>query len=156
MNTNAYHHIVKWCAAEVHRQKATPLHVAGMFEAWDYLFGLSADLNRDLGQMDLLVMERCITLSPGPRIHPWRTTPATFDNGRKAAIAWQHVERQMDLWLDEWNNGTILTAGTLTKLFLDIHPYEDGNGRLAALLWNWRNRTLSNPLPLPDFYQEAS
>jgi fido (protein-threonine AMPylation protein) len=37
------------------------------------------------------------------------------------------------------------------RSFLRIHPFTDGNGRVAFVLYNWLNHTLLAPAPLPDF-----
>jgi hypothetical protein len=38
------------------------------------------------------------------------------------------------------------------KMFLDIHPFVDGNGRTASILRNWMLGLLQNPQPLPYYY----
>lgn len=37
------------------------------------------------------------------------------------------------------------------KHFLWIHPFTDGNGRTAWVLYNWLCQTMNTPTPLPDF-----
>lgn len=149
--------IVDWCAGEVERQQATPLHVAGMFRAWEYAQALDADRRPVIGfTLDediLLRFESLVMLRDGRRTRPWRVTPAAFANGN-LALAYQHIERQMGLWMVEWNRQVLSKnmADQLTKQFLMIHPFEDGNGRIAAILWNWRLGTLSHPKPLPEFF----
>lgn len=39
------------------------------------------------------------------------------------------------------------------KDFLWIHPFTDGNGRTAWVLYNWMRGRMHNPDPLPDFFQ---
>lgn len=36
--------------------------------------------------------------------------------------------------------------------FLDVHPFKDGNGRVAWVLYAWLTGTLHEPLALPDYY----
>ena len=38
-----------------------------------------------------------------------------------------------------------------THHFLSVHPFADGNGRLAFILYNWLKHRLDDPLPLPEF-----
>lgn len=79
----------------------------------------------------------------------YRTTPVTFQNGGTAAHHSQ-IERTM------FRMFNLLDADTdpdeFTKAFLDVHPFADGNGRTAWVLWNWLRGTLHYPDPLPDFY----
>jgi hypothetical protein len=37
------------------------------------------------------------------------------------------------------------------KAFLQIHPFQDGNGLVASLLFNWGMNTLDEPFPLPYY-----
>jgi fido (protein-threonine AMPylation protein) len=48
----------------------------------------------------------------------------------------------------------IATPDEFCKQFLDIHPFEDGNGRVASLLRNTLLRTLDTPDMLPFYYGE--
>ena len=41
---------------------------------------------------------------------------------------------------------------TVIKMFLDIHPFADGNGRTASILRNRMLGTLNDPTPLPFYY----
>lgn len=42
----------------------------------------------------------------------------------------------------------------LVKEFLLIHPFTDGNGRIASLIWNFLLRQLDDPKPMPYFFGE--
>lgn len=41
----------------------------------------------------------------------------------------------------------------VTKALLNIHPFVDGNGRVAWVVFNWLGGHLDDPLALPDFYE---
>lgn len=81
----------------------------------------------------------------------YRITPVTFSSGipalsskevpdaMKRLVEHQPPLGDFDVWFD-W-----------IKAFLDIHPFEDGNGRVASLLFNWGMFTLESPIPLPYY-----
>lgn len=78
----------------------------------------------------------------------FRTTPVTFRDGGTAAPH-ADIERLM---FNLFAYGDQLSADEWTKQFLWIHPFTDGNGRCAWVLYNVLNGTLDNPVPLPVFF----
>lgn len=79
----------------------------------------------------------------------FRVGPAVFPSGGTAndhELIVPNLTRMFDL----------LDADTDTdqfvKAFLDVHPFRDGNGRTAWVLYNWLRGTLGQPDPLPDYY----
>lgn len=81
----------------------------------------------------------------------YRTTPVTFATGGQAANA-QTISSAMARLIScspqtddfgEWH--------AWIKAFLQIHPFQDGNGRIASLLFNWAINTLDEPVPLPYY-----
>jgi len=48
-----------------------------------------------------------------------------------------------------------LTTDEFVVEFLKIHPFKDGNGRVAFLLYNILNNSLDDPAPLPDYFKET-
>lgn len=45
-----------------------------------------------------------------------------------------------------------MTAIEFTREFLEIHPFIDGNGRSSAIIYNYINDTLDEPVDHPDYY----
>jgi hypothetical protein len=79
----------------------------------------------------------------------YRKVPVVFNQGDPAIPADQ-VPRQMELLL---TNKDALTPDEFCKAFLDIHPFVDGNGRVASILYNWLKGNDTHHLePLPYYY----
>ena len=94
-----------------------------------------------------------------------RTTPVSFAD-LSTAIPAANIPRAIENWilrfnfnLGEGDKRPLATrdhmAQDVIKEFLDIHPYSDGNGRLAFILYNWLLGFPDEPFPLPYFYGEA-
>lgn len=87
-----------------------------------------------------------------------------FAKGGSAAPANEIAERfnrwvyLMTDWInDGWHSDSdhdFRDLHTLIKQLLDIHPWQDGNGRTASILYNWCSSSLSDPDPLPYYYPE--
>lgn len=77
-----------------------------------------------------------------------RRVPAVFHQG-PPAVDHREVPGALDRLLrfydeaddDEW-----------VKSFLDIHPFADGNGRMASIIYNVRKGNGENPVQLPYYY----
>lgn len=98
----------------------------------------------------LMVLMLGAYVEPRPgRAAPIRVTPVTFTDGGTAVhheVIMSTLER-MFAYLDAETD-----PDEFTKAFLDVHPFEDGNGRVAWLLRNWLGGTLAEPVELPDYF----
>lgn len=135
--------IVKYCAEEVTRQMDPPIYVYYMLRAWNYATEITPT---DVTEFDIIMLGDMVN---GEHRHQgWRKTPVSFRDGSLGADWWMvpHLmQRLLSFQADA-------TPDEFCKQFLDIHPFEDGNGRVASLLRNVLTRTLNDPLPLPYYY----
>jgi hypothetical protein len=84
----------------------------------------------------------------------YRTLPASFAD-QSTAIPAGSIPRAMETWFAVVGSKNWSGAGEvdgLVKEFLDIHPFSDGNGRLAWLIRTWLLDQWGAPEPLPDYY----
>lgn len=129
------------CVAECERQQVGIKELACLISG--YAYALEADRLPTEG--DVLHLAGVIEPSTGGR---YRTTPVTFREGGSAASA-QSVPgatARLFAYLDASTD-----PNGFVHAFLRIHPFNDGNGRLAFILFNWLNHSLEAPAALPEF-----
>lgn len=138
--------IVEYCAVEVQRQMASPMHVAGMYRAWEIAVFL---VDQGTGPVtgEKLILLNDLVLCSTHRIG-YRQTPVSFRDGGTAADWWE-VPHLMERLLSFQHEAT---PDEFTKQFLDIHPFADGNGRVGSLLWNILSGTIKSPVRMPNYY----
>jgi hypothetical protein len=78
----------------------------------------------------------------------YRRIPITFLNGGSSA-PWDEIPRLMENLFEHGLSN--LSTMEFVREFLWIHPFIDGNGRTAWVLYNWLNDSLDKPVALPDF-----
>jgi hypothetical protein len=153
-------HVIKWAAAEVERQHDTPTHVGHMCNAWHYAYE-NMGTRPTLYQASIvayLVKPEANTI--GPHDHNYRRVAVTV--GHDLPPAWYDVPEAMErLWQNMPQEYMVSCTGKGLSIsmvdqfifaLLKIHPWVDGNGRTASIIWNWMKKTLDYPKPLPDFF----
>lgn len=144
--TQRYEYII----AESERQSATPRETMGMHSAlmhWLYSSGVrnpKVEVTEDL-------LIRTATRING--ITEYRKVPAVFNQGSPAIKA-SLIPNAMAK-LVKAINAKGGDEDALTKEFLEIHPFADGNGRVASLLYNYLKGSLEIPVVMPDYFGES-
>lgn len=142
-----------YIAHETIRQSGTWDEYVGMKQAHAYLTYMS-------------MVDETVILDLANHINGvrgYREVPAVFNQGVPALPA-SLIPNAMEVLSDALVLRSINGRGVwsesgfddaLVKEFLDIHPFTDGNGRVASLLWNFLKNTLDDPEPLPYFYGKS-
>lgn len=160
MNIDQYIH------DEVTRQQSVLRYE--MRRAFDYAGTITADA---LPGNDISLFLQNIARHCEPDVNHWRTdftnlrtSHVGFANGGKAAPAAEVKERferlcylwSPDLGKPEQRGGYSVNRSKdiemWIKTLLDIHPWEDGNGRTASIVRNWMLGKMNDPEPLPYYY----
>jgi hypothetical protein len=78
----------------------------------------------------------------------FRRVAVTFDSGGHAAD-WRDVPSAVERLFAVLDEDT--DPAEFVRALLAIHPWADGNGRVAFVVFNWLAGTLRDPQPLPEF-----
>lgn len=141
------HVIASQCVDECERQQVELPELACLLEAyWWALETSSVSAVPSINQM----CQVALLIEP-VKARDYRKIPVTFADGKTAPPHTTISDNINRMW-------KLLDLDTdpdaFVKAFLDVHPFLDGNGRTAFILYNWLNRSLDNPVALPDFYKE--
>jgi len=137
--------VTRWAAAECARQESGELSVAWMVEAW---------VHARKRQLSSPTMGDVVTL--GIRVDParnhagFRTTPVRVG---ETTLAWNTVVAGVRQVVDNWG---VLEAGEVYLLFEETHPFNDGNGRVGSILYNWHRGSLAHPVAPPDYWVDGT
>ena len=144
--------IASVAAQECVKQEVGVNELSNLLAAYNYVSQMGIE-----DRFDFFTIGRMIEPSNG---NCFRHIPVIFKSGGTSASP-QEIPRLMTTLIEHIQyyqrqhpvNQTVLRE-RLVKDFLWIHPFIDGNGRTAWILWNWLNGTMDSPTNLPDFFGE--
>ena len=149
--------IVQWIKESCDRQEAqTPEDYIGMTLAyarlrrrWDNEIAKRDQLHipYNFNVLDVMVLSLAELVNNEPEM-TFHTEVSFSDGGFTKAV--EFVHRQIDFLLATTNEGH-MTEGTFYKRFKEIQPFAKGNELVGALLYNWYNNTLEDPVHPPEF-----
>lgn len=155
MNTDIIAPVVAYCAQEVMRQGHDTGQLDGiervgwMLEAWTYA------LMRNGFKAVKPTVDDVIRL--GQRIEPHKNAyglrKCEVTVGARACPRWTKVPALMVDW-GEWVRLDVnVEPFDAYRRLLEIHPFEDGNGRTGKVILNWLSGDLLHPkFPPADFW----
>lgn len=109
-------------------------------EAISWLYDL-AERRTLITHADIVHLHALITTKLLPSAGQYRDGPVSIRGSRHIPPPWQRIGALMDVWL-AWQEREgreyvpIVRAALAHEAFLNIHPFYDGNGRVARLLLN--------------------
>lgn len=148
LNPESFQKVVQACKIEADRQHVGPIEHRALVMAYVFAKAVKDAHRGQKAQLTEQIIQEIASLIEPVKAAFFRTTPVTFQNGTTGINA-QLIKRSLDNLLD---NQDALTADEFVKEFLLIHPYQDGNGRTAFVLYNFLEFDMWFPRPLPDYF----
>ena len=122
-------HLVDWAASECARQQSGELSVARMIEATT-LFNDSEDV-----EWIPLILEIATIIEPSKNENGFRVQPITISTTQEVRPVLD-FERLLTNLCDAASEMWI-SPEEFYQEFEQLHPFNDGNGRLGAILYNY-------------------
>ena len=142
-----YETIVAACKVEADRQLVGPEEHQALVHAYITAMTFMPHHRSHIDMDELLLLARII--EPTDNAEGFRKTPVIF---KDISMGLTPDLIEDTLWV-LINNQQNMTTDQIIKELLDIHPFRDGNGRLAFIYYNLME-DICNPQPLPDYYDE--
>ena len=137
---------VRWCAEECQRQRSGELSVYDMCQA---LEEAKIDFSANRAITPQIIKDLGFLVDQEKNSKGWRTAPVHFANMevRRNQSTIEHEINRLCEFQQE------MTSQEFYQKFEEIHPFEDGNGRVGAILYNWHKGTLLTSLDVPPAFK---
>ena len=132
------------CKIECNRQHVGEVEHQQLINAYNYMLSTS---HRLVTVENIL---RIASIIEPVKAKSFRRTPVTFANA-SMGLTPELIPNAMEALIE---NRDQLSIDEFVKEFLVIHPFQDGNGRTAFILYNMLNRRGTFPEELPDYFNE--
>lgn len=139
--------IASVAASECMRQQVGLRQLIGLLKT--YTVVATWPRSKKLDSFDIVLLGNMIE----PTNINWRQTSVIFANGGGSCSA-DVINSAMFNWINAVNDSHGVHSvdyDALIKHLLWIHPFRDGNGRLAWILRTWLLQQCDDPKPLPDY-----
>lgn len=138
-----------WIRESCDMQNATtPEDYIGMARAYEYaVWRMSADPNRPRGHIYHSDLAALICNVCNANWVEYRDFPAVFANGRIAKQTGREIHRALQDLLAAQDR---VTPEEFYFYFEEIHPWDDGNGRVGTILFNYLKNKIMTPVHPPE------
>ena len=141
---------IRFCAVECRLQQSGEESVADMCEALIWAIEVAT---LELPLTLAFIRRLGEKVEPSKNEHGFRVMPVYFQGDRtKQALDPTHIQQALNSLLE---HGTNLSPDEKYIEFQKIHPFNDGNGRVGAILYNvfWKGgENIKHPVIPPNFF----